>query len=76
MKQNRATPLSVDKQILLIFAGMKGHLDNISVDRVGNFKLLLLKLVRYTTLLNDFNVNDKINHEKLNTFFKKLINLI
>lgn len=76
LKQNRATPLSVDKQILLIFAGMKGHLDNISVDRISKFKSLLLKLVRYTTLLNDFNVNDKINNEKFNSFFKKLIKLI
>ena len=55
---------------------MKGHLDNISVDRIDKFKALLLKLIRYTTLLNDFNVNDKINQEKFNSFFKNLINLI
>lgn len=76
LKQDRASPLSVDKQVLLIFAGMKGHLDNIPVDRIGKFKSLLLKLVRYTTLLNNFNVNDKIDSNKFDTFFKKLINSI
>lgn len=73
LKQNRATPLSVDKQVLLIFAGMKGHLDDISVDRIGKFKTLLLKLVRYTTILNDFDVNSSINQDKLNNFFTKLV---
>ena len=73
LKQNRAAPLSVDKQILLIFAGMKGHLDDISVDRIGKFKTLLLKLVRYTTVLTNFNVLNSIDNDKFNTFFKKLI---
>ena len=76
LKQNRASPLSVDKQVLLIFAGMKGHLDTIAVDRIGNFKHLLLKLVRYTSLLNDFDEDSKINHDKLNIFFKKIISFI
>ena len=76
LKQNRATPLSVDKQILLIFAGMKGHLDDIPVERVGKFKALLLKLVRYTTLLNNFDVNDKIDSDKFNQFLKKLVSLL
>jgi len=76
LKQNRASPLAVEQQVLLIFAGMKGHLDNISVERIGKFKDLLLKLVRYTTLLNDFNVNDKINQDKFNKFFDNLINTL
>jgi len=76
LKQNKASPLAVNKQVLLIFAGMKGYLDKILVDLVSSFKTLLLKLVRYTTLLNDFNVSEKINQEKLNLFFKKVISFI
>ncbi len=76
LKQNKASPLAVNKQVLLIFAGMKGYLDKIVVDLVSSFKALLLKLVRYTTLLNDFNVSEKINQEKLNLFFKKVIGLL
>ena len=79
LKQNRASPLSVDKQVLLIFAGMRGHLDDIAVERVGKFKSLVLKLVRYTTLLNDFNVNDNLGtayNDKFNNFFKKLVSSI
>lgn len=76
LKQNRAAPLSVDKQILLIFAGMKGHLDDIPVERVGKFKTLLLKLVRYTTLLNNFDINSNIDTDKFNQFLKKLVGLL
>lgn len=47
---------------------MKGHLDDISVDRIGKFKTLLLKLVRYTTLLNGFDVTSSIDDEKFNNF--------
>jgi proton translocating ATP synthase F1 alpha subunit len=76
LKQNRAAPLSVDKQILLIFAGMKTHLDDIPVERVGKFKTLLLKLVRYTTLLNNFDINSNIDTDKFNQFLKKLVGLL
>ena len=76
LKQNRSSPLAVEKQVLLIFAGMKGHLDTIPVEKIGKFKTLLLKLVRYTTLLNEFNVHEKINNDKFNTFFKKLLSSI
>ncbi len=73
LKQNRASPLSVDKQVLMIFAGMKGYLDEISLNHIEKFKLLLLSLVRYTTILNDFNTANKIDHEKFSIFFSKLI---
>jgi proton translocating ATP synthase F1 alpha subunit len=73
LKQNRAAPLSVDRQVLLIFAGMKGHLDGISVDRIGKFKSLLFKLVRYSTILNNFDVTKNIDQEKFNNFFTKLL---
>ena len=52
---------------------MKGHLDDIQVNRIGKFKTLLLKLVRYTTVLTNFDVLNSIDNDKFNTFFKKLI---
>jgi proton translocating ATP synthase F1 alpha subunit len=72
LKQNQATPLSVDKQILLIFAGMKGHLDNVAIGNIGKFKVLLLKLVRYSTILLNFNKGEVIDDNKFTAFFKKL----
>jgi proton translocating ATP synthase F1 alpha subunit len=76
LKQNRASPLSVDKQILLVFAGMKGHLDSIPVDYISKFKTLLLKLVRYSTVLLNFNTAEPINEKALNAFFKKLCSIL
>jgi F-type H+-transporting ATPase subunit alpha len=76
LKQNRATPLSVDKQILLIFAGMKGHLDNVAITNIGKFKGLLLKLVRYSIILLDFNTGKVIDDNKFNSFFKNLCSIL
>jgi hypothetical protein len=55
---------------------MKGHLDDIPVECVGKFKTLLLKLVRYTTLLNNFDINSNIDTDKFNQFLKKLVGLL
>jgi F-type H+-transporting ATPase subunit alpha len=76
LKQNRATPLSVDKQVLLIFAGMKGHLDDIPVDKISKFKTLLFKLVRYNTLLADVDVTKNIDTTKFHNFFTKFLTAI
>jgi F-type H+-transporting ATPase subunit alpha len=76
LKQNRAAPLSVDKQILLIFAGMKGYLDNVPISNIGSFKVLLLKLVRYSTILLDFNTGKTIDVNKFNDFFTKLSRIL
>src|SRR5690348_5668412 len=37
LNQNERQPLSVEEQVVQIFAGMNGYLDRIKVDRVGEF---------------------------------------
>jgi len=38
LKQKQYTPLPVEKQVLIIYAGTKGFLDDLPVDRVGDFE--------------------------------------
>jgi F-type H+-transporting ATPase subunit alpha len=38
LKQNQYVPMDVEKQIAIIFAGTKGHLDEISASQVKNFE--------------------------------------
>ena len=38
LKQNQFAPLSVEKQILLIFLGTSGYLDEIAVSEIGRFE--------------------------------------
>ena len=38
LKQKQYSPMDVVKQIAIIFAGTKGHLDDIPVDRIAEFE--------------------------------------
>jgi len=38
LKQKQYSPMDVDKQIAIIFAGTKGHLDDIPVDKIAEFE--------------------------------------
>ncbi|MCA9883230.1 MAG: F0F1 ATP synthase subunit alpha [Anaerolineae bacterium] len=54
-KQAQYQTLSVDEQIILIYAGTSGVLDEVPVDRVGEFKLDFLRALRgqYSDLAKD-----------------------
>ena len=41
LKQKQYSPMDIDKQIAIIFAGAKGHLDDISLDKVSDFESAL-----------------------------------
>jgi F-type H+-transporting ATPase subunit alpha len=41
LKQGQYTPLPVEKQILIIYAGTQGHLDDVPVDALGPFEQAL-----------------------------------
>ena len=46
LKQPQYSPLSVEEQVLVIFAGVKGYLDGLPVGRVGAFEAALLREAR------------------------------
>jgi len=41
LKQKQYSPMDIDKQIAIIFAGAKGHLDDIPLDKVSDFESAL-----------------------------------
>ena len=41
LKQKQYSPMNIDKQISIIFAGTKGHLDDIPLDKVSEFESAL-----------------------------------
>ncbi len=45
LKQWKGEPLPVEKQVVIIFAGVKGFLDDISVEKVKEFEKELLKFI-------------------------------
>ena len=48
LKQKQFQPLPIEEQIVLLFAGVKGFLDALPVNKVGPFEELILKEIRGT----------------------------
>ncbi len=46
LKQDQYVPMPVDEQIVLIFAGTQGHLDDVPVDAIRKFEEGFLKYIR------------------------------
>ena len=46
LKQPQFSPMSVEEQVVVIFAGTRGYLDNVSVNKVGQFERQLLAELR------------------------------
>ena len=69
LKQKQASPLSADIQILLIYSGMKGYLDKLSIEQVVLFKSFLIEFIKNSNILKKFVITEKINHKVFNIFF-------
>jgi proton translocating ATP synthase F1 alpha subunit len=54
LKQSQFVPLSVDKQLFLIFAGVRGFLDKVETSRVAEFESGLHRLMDSSALLHPF----------------------
>lgn len=70
LKQKQASPLKANTQILLIYAGMKGYLDKLSLTQVGEFKLFLIDYIQNTNILKEFDIKKSINHKVFSLFFE------
>ena len=60
LKQPQYSPLTVEEQVVVIFAGTKGYLDKIAVSDIGAYEARLLQDVR----ANGQDILDKLNEEK------------
>jgi F-type H+-transporting ATPase subunit alpha len=69
LKQKQANPLQANIQILLIYSGMKGYLDRLSLSEVSNFKIFLMEFIENTNILKDFDISKGINHKVFSIFF-------
>ena len=46
LKQNQYSPLTVSEQVVLIYAGVKGFLDNIELQKIKEFEKNLLSKIK------------------------------
>jgi len=69
LKQKQASPLPANIQILLIYSGMKGYLDKLTLAEVTSFKVFLLDYIKNSNILKGFDITKSINHKVFATFF-------
>ena len=73
LKQKQATPIKASVQILLIYSGMKGYLDKLSISDVTKFKQFLVNYIRNSNILKGFDTLKPINHKVLSYFFENAL---
>jgi proton translocating ATP synthase F1 alpha subunit len=71
LKQTQNAIISVENQVVIIFAGMNGFLDKIPVNFVNKFIFVLLKSLRTNNIMFKFNVNKPFQKKIFEQFFKK-----
>jgi proton translocating ATP synthase F1 alpha subunit len=70
LKQPHTTPLAIEIQILLIYMGMKGHLDILKVEAISTLKEVVIKVTNRSNLFVAFNPTQKINDSVFNNFLQ------
>lgn len=78
LKQPQFEPLSVQEQVVSVFAGVKGYLDRIEIKDVTRFERSALRLIRleHPDILESIKTEKIINEaieEKLHAFFKDYV---
>ncbi|HPM76786.1 MAG TPA: F0F1 ATP synthase subunit alpha [bacterium] len=65
LKQPQYKPLPVEKQILMIYAGVNGHLDKYAVDQIGRYEQELYRFFaeRYQGLLDKIKTKKTISDD-------------
>ena len=69
LKQGINSPMKVEEQVVSLFAGTQGYLDNIPVDDVGRFEDGLLDLVKsqHSSLLSEIVTTGAVDEDALNS---------
>ena len=76
LKQPQYNPLAVEEQVVVLFAGTRGFLDDVPVDEVNRFEKMLMEYFRANgkdvlkTIRKEKKLNDKLE-EKISNLIKE-----
>ncbi len=80
LKQPQYSPMPVEEQVVSIFAGVKGYLDQLPIGEVSRFEQAALKAIRQESpgilesIRSEKAISEKTD-EKLHTFFKNFVKI-
>jgi len=65
LKQNQYVPMSIAQQVAIIYAGTKGYLDNIEIDKVAAYENALMEYLAANNqnILDEITASGKIDEE-------------
>ncbi len=65
LKQDQYVPMPVEEQVVVLYAGTKGYLDEMENSKISSFETSLLKTLRssYSDVLNSIKEKKEIEHE-------------
>ena len=74
LKQGQYVPLSMEKQVVIIYAGTFGFLDKIPVDRVGSYEKGLFEFIdqKYPKLFEEIKTKKAIDDQVKTSLTKAL----
>ena len=74
LKQNQYSPMSVAQQVIAVFSGVRGYLDNIELNEIQNIEKKIYEKVKSLSpeIIESINNTGKLDEETE----KKLISLI
>ncbi|MEC9382495.1 MAG: F0F1 ATP synthase subunit alpha [Pseudomonadota bacterium] len=69
LKQNQFSPISTEEQVILLYAGVNGYMDNIEVNQIGKFEENLLNSIRenYSQILESIRSTKELNEDTEST---------
>ncbi len=74
LKQSQYSPYPVEEQVVVIFAGTRGYLDNIDLKRIAEFEEKLLQKVRdsYSDILDKIRTSGDLSDDIIESLSKAL----
>ena len=70
LKQNQYVPMNIENQVMIIFAGVNGYMDNIDTDHVSNYEE---SLIEYLATNKDLENISESDWKELEPVLKKTI---
>ena len=75
LKQNQYSPLTVAEQVVSIFTGVSGYLDNIELNEIKKFETDLLEKVKndFPEIIENINNSGKLEDETKNKLVEVIV---
>ena len=73
LKQKQFSPLSVQQQVLMLFAGLQGLLDNVPVDKIAKVKEAIAYAGSDEAKQITVDSNQKVNRDQIRALLTKIV---